>query len=592
VSLLSERVLRPSATDPAVLGRVGRTRTTGRARAVVVSVALVLGCLVTFAVSLSVGDFAIPLRDVVSVLVGRGTPDADFIVGTLRLPRAVTAVGVGVAFGLSGAIFQNLARNPLASPDIIGVTAGASTAAVLVVVVGSALGFSTGALPLPVAAFVCGLISTTAVYLLAYRNGLSAYRLVLVGIGIAAMLTSTTSFLLARAEISDVQRALVWLTGSLNGRGWDQVVPLAVSLAVLVPVVLLLARPLRALQLGDDTARGLGVPVARTVFSPTELPVGIVTGLVGAPLPVVAARPGQPRRKDRLMTVMETGTTSSGTLGERGRQPVDTRLRAEDLCLGYDGTEVVRSLSVSIPTGKITCVVGANACGKSTLLRGLARLLQPTGGRMVLDGADIRRLKTREVACRLGILPQSPTAPDGITVADLVARGRYPHQSWLRQWGAEDEVAVAAALVATDTLDLAERSVDELSGGQRQRVWIAMTLAQGTDLMLLDEPTTSLDLAHQVEVLDLLADLNVDVRRTVVLVLHDLDQAARYSDHLIALKDGEVVVEGPPAEVVIEALVREVFGLDCRVVPDPVTGTPTVIPFGRRGRRAAARGAA
>lgn len=334
------------ATDPAVLARVRRARATGRGRAVVVSLVLLLGCLVTFVLSLTTGDFAIPVRDVLPALLGRGTPDADFIVGTLRLPRTVTAVGVGVAFGLSGAIFQCLARNPLASPDIIGITAGASTSAVLVIVAGSALGYSTGTVSLPVAAFVGGLLTTTAIYLLAYRNGLSAYRLVLVGIGVAAMLTSTTWFLLTRADITDVQRALVWLTGSLNGRGWDQVGPLAVALAVLVPAALLLARPLRALQLGDDTAHGIGVPVersrallvvvavgcasvatatagpiafvafvagpiarrlvrapltlvpaalvgallvlasdlvARTVFAPTELPVGIITGLVGAP---------------------------------------------------------------------------------------------------------------------------------------------------------------------------------------------------------------------------------------------------------------------------------------------------------------------
>jgi iron complex transport system ATP-binding protein len=262
---------------------------------------------------------------------------------------------------------------------------------------------------------------------------------------------------------------------------------------------------------------------------------------------------------------------------------VASRLGAEDLRLGYDDLEVVRGLSLRIPTGAVTCVVGANACGKSTLLRGLARLLRPTGGRVVLDGQDIRRLRTRDVATRLGILPQSPTAPDGITVADLVARGRYPHQSWLRQWGAEDEAAVAAAMLATDTVDLAERPVDELSGGQRQRVWIAMALAQGTDLLLLDEPTTFLDLAHQVEVLDLLADLNEADGRTVVLVLHDLNQAARYSDHLVAMKDGRVVAEGAPADVVTADLVQEVFGLTCQVVPDPVTGTPMVVPVGRRG---------
>jgi iron complex transport system ATP-binding protein len=285
------------------------------------------------------------------------------------------------------------------------------------------------------------------------------------------------------------------------------------------------------------------------------------------------------------MSIMERTSTAPSTAPSSVAPASSSRLGAEDLRLGYDDREVVRGLSLRIPTGAITCVVGANACGKSTLLRGLARLLRPTGGRVVLDGGDIRRLRTRDVACRLGILPQAPTAPDGITVADLIARGRYPHQSWLRQRGAEDEAAVAAAMVATDTVDLADRPVDELSGGQRQRVWIAMTLAQGTDLLLLDEPTTFLDLAHQVEVLDLLADLNEQDGRTVVLVLHDLNQAARYSDHLVAMKDGRVVAEGAPADVVTVELVREVFGLECRVVADPVTGTPMVVPLGRQGRR-------
>ena len=332
--------------DQAVLQRVRRTRTTGRARAVVVSAGLAIACVVVFAVSLSVGSFAVPLREVLPALVGHGSADADFIVGTLRLPRALTGVLVGVLFGLSGAVFQSLARNPLASPDIIGITAGSGAAAVLVIVAGGAFGWSAGSVSLPVAAFVGGLATTTAVYLLAYRRGLSAYRLVLVGIGIAAVMSSVTSFLLTRAEIDDVQRATVWLTGSLNGRGWGEVVPLSVAAVVLVPAVLVLARPLRALQLGDDTARGVGLPVertraalivvavgcasvataaagpvafvafvaapiarrlvrapstivpaalagallvlasdlvARTAFSPTELPVGIVTGLVGAP---------------------------------------------------------------------------------------------------------------------------------------------------------------------------------------------------------------------------------------------------------------------------------------------------------------------
>ncbi|WP_039786788.1 ABC transporter ATP-binding protein [Actinoalloteichus spitiensis] len=256
-------------------------------------------------------------------------------------------------------------------------------------------------------------------------------------------------------------------------------------------------------------------------------------------------------------------------------------LRAEDLRLGYGNREVVRGLSVDIPPGRVTVIVGANACGKSTLLRGLARLLPPSEGAVLLDGRDINSLPTKAVATVLGLLPQTPTAPEGIRVADLVGRGRYPHQGWFRQWNRGDDEAVAEALLATGTLDLASRPVDELSGGQRQRVWIAMALAQRTDLLLLDEPTTYLDINHQVEVLDLLTDLNRRRGSTVVLVLHDLNLACRYADHLIAMKDGLIVAQGAPGEVVTEDVVADVFGMASRVVPDPVSGTPLIVPIGR-----------
>jgi len=254
-------------------------------------------------------------------------------------------------------------------------------------------------------------------------------------------------------------------------------------------------------------------------------------------------------------------------------------LAARELRLAYDERLVVDGLSLTIPTGLITVVVGANACGKSTLLRGLARLLEPRGGQVLLDGDDIHHLPTKEVARRLGLLPQQPIAPEGITVADLVGRGRNPHQRWLRQFSPADQLAVDAALAATETTDIADRSVDELSGGQRQRVWIALALAQGTPLMLLDEPTTFLDLAHQVEVLDLLARLNETEGRTIVLVLHDLNLACRYAHHLVAMKAGAVVAEGPPAEVITAETVANVFDLRCRVMDDPVTGTPLVLPI-------------
>jgi iron complex transport system ATP-binding protein len=262
-------------------------------------------------------------------------------------------------------------------------------------------------------------------------------------------------------------------------------------------------------------------------------------------------------------------------------EPPTTTLAGRELCLAYDDREVVQRLSVDIPTGRITVIVGPNACGKSTLLRALARLLKPKRGAVLLDGRSIHRTPTKEVAAKLGILPQSPIAPEGITVADLVGRGRYPHQGWFRQWSASDRAAVDGALEATGTLDLAGRPVDELSGGQRQRVWIAMTLAQGTGLMLLDEPTTYLDLAHQVEVLDLLVDLNQRDGRTIVLVLHDLNHACRYAHHLIAMRGGTILAEGAPHEIVTPELVTEVFGLPCRVIEDPVSGTPLIVPIGR-----------
>ncbi|MCU4748537.1 MULTISPECIES: ABC transporter ATP-binding protein [Streptomyces] len=260
---------------------------------------------------------------------------------------------------------------------------------------------------------------------------------------------------------------------------------------------------------------------------------------------------------------------------------VQHTLRTEELRLTYDRHEVVKGLSLDIPPGRITMIVGPNACGKSTLLRGLARLLTPASGSVLLDGASIHSRPTREVATTLGILPQTPVAPDGITVTDLVGRGRYPHQGWFRRWSEEDERAVAEALEATDVAELADRAVDELSGGQRQRVWIAMALAQGTDLLLLDEPTTYLDITHQVEVLDLLTDLNTSAGTTVVVVLHDLNLACRYADHLVAMRDGRIVAEGPPAEVVTEQVVSDVFGLRCTLVDDPVSGTPLIVPMGR-----------
>lgn len=253
-------------------------------------------------------------------------------------------------------------------------------------------------------------------------------------------------------------------------------------------------------------------------------------------------------------------------------------LAAQNLTLAYDQQVIIQQLGVTIPDGKVTALVGPNGCGKSTLLRGLARLMTPRAGTVLLDGKAIARLSSKEVARQLGVLPQGPTAPEGMTVRELVSQGRYPHQSLLRQWSEEDESAVVWALETTSLTELQARPLDTLSGGQRQRAWIAMTLAQQTPVLLLDEPTTFLDMAHQVEILSLLDELNHREGRTVVMVLHDINQASRYAHHLIAMRDGHVVAEGDPREIVDHGLICDVFGLECHVVRDPVSGTPLCLP--------------
>lgn len=263
-------------------------------------------------------------------------------------------------------------------------------------------------------------------------------------------------------------------------------------------------------------------------------------------------------------------------------QSSHNHLETKQLTLAYEGTPIVRNLDLAIPAGKITVLVGANGCGKSTLLRGLARLLKPKSGKVYLDGKEISQLKSKTIAQKLAMLTQSPIAPEGLAVRDLVAMGRYPYQNWLQQWSKEDEEKIQEALFITTMTELSERALDNLSGGQRQRAWIAMVLAQDTDILLLDEPTTYLDLAHQVELLDLLQQLHETKGKTIVMVLHDLNLACRYADYLVAIQQGKVYATGTPKQVMTEEMVQEVFNLECRIVSDPVTDTPMCIPIGRK----------
>lgn len=256
-------------------------------------------------------------------------------------------------------------------------------------------------------------------------------------------------------------------------------------------------------------------------------------------------------------------------------------LETRNLTLSYGERNIIEALNLNIPRGKITVFIGSNGSGKSTLLRSLARLLKPKEGAILLEGEPIAKRSTKEVAKRLAILPQGPTAPEGLTIQQLVKQGRYPYQNWLQQWSEEDEQMVAKALAATQLTELANRSVDSLSGGQRQRAWIAMTLAQGTETILLDEPTTYLDMSHQIEILDLLYELNEMEQRTIVMVLHDLNLACRYAHHIVAVHNQTVVAEGAPEEILTTDLVRTVFDMDCQITLDPLYGTPMCIPYSK-----------
>jgi iron complex transport system ATP-binding protein len=267
-----------------------------------------------------------------------------------------------------------------------------------------------------------------------------------------------------------------------------------------------------------------------------------------------------------------------------GQSP-NHQLETQQLTLAYDSAPIIRNLNLAIPAQKTTVLVGANGCGKSTLLRGLARLLKPKSGKVYLDGKAISQLKEKTIAKKLGMLPQGPTAPEGLTVRDLVAMGRYSYQSWLQQWSTEDEERVAEALEITTMTKLADRALDSLSGGQRQRAWIAMVLAQDTDILLLDEPTTFLDLSHQVELLDLLDELQEIKGKTIVMILHDLNLSCRYADYLVAIQQGKVYATGTPDRVMTEEMVRDVFNLECRIVRDPLADTPMCIPMGRKVAR-------
>ena len=561
---------------------------------------LIASCLLLMAASLLIsllglaqGPVPLTIDQVFSALFGDAPRNVAMVVNEWRLPRVLMALLIGAALGVSGAIFQSLTRNPLGSPDVMGFNTGAWSGVLVAMVL-----FGQNLTAIALAAMAGGVLTSLVVWLLAWRNGIETFRLIIIGIGVRAMLVAFNTWLLLRASLETALSAGLWNAGSLNGLTWGKTWPSAPLILLMLVGSALLVRRMRLLEMGDDTACALGVQVERSRLLLMLVAVVLTaasTALAGPISFIALVAPHIARRRP-------TAVYAVAAAGWRvNRQPrrylpycivdsgvpqkmsaVPSRLRGEQLTLAYGNKTIAESLNVTIPDGHFTAIIGPNGCGKSTLLRTLSRLMTPASGHVWLDGAQIQQYASKEVARRIGLLAQNATTPGDITVQELVARGRYPHQPLFTRWRKEDEEAVNKAMRATGISDLALQSVDTLSGGQRQRAWIAMVLAQETAIMLLDEPTTWLDISHQIDLLELLSELNREKGYTLAAVLHDLNQACRYATHLIALRDGRIVAEGAPKEIVTADLIERIYGLRCTIIEDPVAHTPLVVPLGRR----------
>lgn len=587
---------------------------------------LIASCLLLMAASLLIsllglaqGPVPLTIDQVFSALFGDAPRNVAMVVNEWRLPRVLMALLIGAALGVSGAIFQSLTRNPLGSPDVMGFNTGAWSGVLVAMVL-----FGQNLTAIALAAMAGGVLTSLVVWLLAWRNGIETFRLIIIGIGVRAMLVAFNTWLLLRASLETALSAGLWNAGSLNGLTWGKTWPSAPLILLMLVGSALLVRRMRLLEMGDDTACALGVQVERSRLLLMLVAVVLTAASTALAGPISFIALVAPHIARRLSGTARWGLTQSALCGalllalaDYGAQrlfmpwqlpvgvltvslggiylialliqesrkkmsAVPSRLRGEQLTLAYGNKTIAESLNVTIPDGHFTAIIGPNGCGKSTLLRTLSRLMTPASGHVWLDGAQIQQYASKEVARRIGLLAQNATTPGDITVQELVARGRYPHQPLFTRWRKEDEEAVNKAMRATGISDLALQSVDTLSGGQRQRAWIAMVLAQETAIMLLDEPTTWLDISHQIDLLELLSELNREKGYTLAAVLHDLNQACRYATHLIALRDGRIVAEGAPKEIVTADLIERIYGLRCTIIEDPVAHTPLVVPLGRR----------
>ena len=586
-------------------------------RLIITCLLLVSACVVAGIWGLRSGAVTLETSQVFAALMGDAPRSMTMVVTEWRLPRVLMALLIGAALGVSGAIFQSLMRNPLGSPDVMGFNTGAWSGVLVAMVL-----FGQDLTAIALAAMVGGIITSLLVWLLAWRNGIDTFRLIIIGIGVRAMLVAFNTWLLLKASLETALTAGLWNAGSLNGLTWAKTSPSAPIIILMLIAAALLVRRMRLLEMGDDTACALGVSVERSRLLMMLVAVVLTAAATALAGPISFIALVAPHIARRISGTARWGLTQAALCGavtaggrslrpttvyavstsgwRRYRQPrrylpyrlVNSgvsqkmnesvaRLRGEQLTLGYGKYTVAENLTVEIPDGHFTAIIGPNGCGKSTLLRTLSRLMTPAHGHVWLDGEHIQHYASKEVARRIGLLAQNATTPGDITVQELVARGRYPHQPLFTRWRKEDEEAVTKAMQATGITHLADQSVDTLSGGQRQRAWIAMVLAQETAIMLLDEPTTWLDISHQIDLLELLSELNREKGYTLAAVLHDLNQACRYASHLIALREGKIVAQGAPKEIVTAELIERIYGLRCMIIDDPVAGTPLVVPLGR-----------
>ena len=582
-------------------------------RLIISCLLLVLGCIAVGLWSLRSGAVTLEVSQIINALLGDAPRSITLVVTEWRLPRVLMALLIGAALGVSGAIFQSLMRNPLGSPDIMGFNTGAWSGVLVAMVL-----FGQNLTAIAMAAMAGGILTSLIVWLLAWRNGIETFRLIIIGIGVRAMLVAFNTWLLLQASLETALSAGLWNAGSLNGLTWAKTWPSAPLIVLMLACAALLVRRLRLLEMGDDSACALGVSVERSRLMMMLVAVVLTAAATALAGPISFIALVAPHIARRLSGTARWGLTQSALCGALLLLAADlcaqqlfmpyqlpvgvvtvslggiylivlliqesesvARLRGDQLTLGYGKYTVAENLNVSIPDGHFTAIIGPNGCGKSTLLRTLSRLMSPIHGHVWLDGEHIQHYASKEVARRIGLLAQNATTPGDITVQELVARGRYPHQPLFTRWRKEDEDAVAGAMRATGITHLATQSVDTLSGGQRQRAWIAMVLAQETSIMLLDEPTTWLDISHQIDLLELLSELNREKGYTLAAVLHDLNQACRYATHLIALREGKIVAEGAPKEIVTADLIEKIYGLRCTIIDDPIAGTPLVVPLGR-----------